>query len=239
MDWPNVMVGIPAYNRPDTICMTIGLLINSLKYSGNVHIVVSEDGDFQATVEAVMKERRADSACFPAITITGKHIGTVTIVKGPQKGLGANLNHLLGIAETNGYDFIINMDDDHWLMKPLDLDPHVKHLLEDEQAGWIRFYGIGHHDYVGELRGRYWYVRWNSPSLYITSFRPHLKHIRFHKWFGKYPEGLKLGQTEESFCHQCKDIARKKGGPRVLVPLLGDLDWEHGIGVESWQGKGM
>lgn len=217
------MVGIPAYNRPNTIRITVEKLLTNLKYDGRIHILVSEDGDIGKTEEALAEYDQ---------------YGVVTVISGAGRGLGVNLNTILSIARGRKFEFIMNMDDDHWLEKPLDITPHVKHLMEDEEAGWIRFYGIGHHNYVGDLRGRYWYVRWNSPELYIPSFRPHLKHIRFHDHFGNYPEGLKLGATEEGFCHKCRDIAREKGGPKVLVPLMYDLDWSHGVGTESWQRKG-
>jgi len=232
MSYPDVMVGIPAYNRPDTVRITVEKLLRNLNYEGNIRIVVSEDGDYDATRLALARVGDGSYALKEVI------LKEVILVDGPKKGLGANLNCLLSIAERWSIDFILNMDDDHWLEESLDLTPHVLHLQEDIKAGWIRFYGIGHHNYVGVLKGRYWYVKWNSPDLYIPSFRPHLKHIRFHNHFGKYPEGRTLAMTEEGFCHQCKDKARKVGGPQVLVPLMYDLDWSHGVGVESWQSKG-
>ncbi len=236
-NWPDVMVGIPAYNRPDTVRTTVEKLIINLTYEGNVKIVVSEDGDISKTKEALAGVIGNNSVGFYGIDAC---VNELVVVEGPGRGLGANLNRLLRYAQAGQPDeFIMNMDDDHWLEKPLDITPHVKHLMRDENAGWIRFYGIGHHEYVADLIGRYWYVRWDSPTLYIPSFRPHLKHIRFHDHFGDYPEGRSLGATEEGFCHQCKDIAKTKGGPKVLVPLMYDLDWSHGVGTESWQGKGM
>ena len=78
---------------------------------------------------------------------------------------------------------------------------------------------------------------------------PHLKHRRFHDYFGLYPEGMKLGETEEAFCHQCKRKVAlwnkrkdKKeddaAPPYVAVPLNSDSEtaWMH-VG-DSWQAKG-
>lgn len=231
-NWPDVFVGIPGYNRPDTVRITIAKLLINLRYKGKVTIVVSEDGDYEKMAEAILKTE------LPQPELTSYHPHRHDLYPGPGKGLGANLNHLLNIAAYADHKIIMLMDDDHWLEKPLDISPHVKQLMECPEAGWIRLYGIGHHNLVGDLNGRYWHIRWNSPDLYITSFRPHIKHVRFHEHFGNYPEGRSLAQTEEGFCHQCKDIASKKGGPKVLVPLLGDLDWSHGVGTTSWQLKG-
>jgi len=141
-------------------------------------------------------------------------------------------------------DIMMQMDDDHHLHQDIDLKPHVKKLLEDEEASWIRLMGTAFHSFTATLRGKYWYIDWKSAgdySLYITSNRPHIKHRRFHDFFGKYPVNLSLGETEEAFCHQCRNTAAKLVGidvkiaiPHVLIPLI-EYAWDH-VG-QSWQGR--
>ena len=163
----------------------------------------------------------------------------------PRLGLGANLNMLLQTAQAQGIEYAIQMDDDHILVKPLDIARHVAYLEKDKLAGWIRLMQVGSHKFIATLEDYYWRVSWLSDELYITSNRPMLKAIsRFHSMYGYYAEGLKLGLTEESFCHQCKDIALARKYTDlptvdVLVPLdtLTESSWEH-IG-DSWQLKGF
>jgi hypothetical protein len=161
------------------------------------------------------------------------------------KGLGANLNMLLGKACAFKTDLVIQMDDDHILLKELDITPHVRKLLEDETAGAIRLMHVAGHKYRANLDGSYWRIDWESPEVYIASNRPHLKHVsRFHGIYGYYPEGLRLGLTEESFCHTCIDLHRQRTergmtSPDVLIPLdvQTESGWDH-IG-HSWQMEGF
>jgi len=160
----------------------------------------------------------------------------------PRKGLGANLNWLL---QNCGTDYVIQMDDDHILLKELDITPHVRKLMEDETAGVVRLMHVAGHRYRANLEGSYWRIDWESPEVYIASNRPHLKHVsRFHGVYGYYPEGLKLGLTEESFCHTCIDLHRQRAergmtSPDVLIPLdvQTESGWDH-IG-HSWQMEGF
>jgi hypothetical protein len=141
-------------------------------------------------------------------------------------------------------DYLIQMDDDHHLIEPLNLTPHVEKLMKDERAGWVRLMGIAGHNYRLRMDmqpfAHYLIVDWDSPELYVTSNRPHIKKREFVKRYGLYPEGMKLGQTEESYCHQTKAAALKDANPlRVLVPLDVHTEsaWAH-VG-DSWQGKGL
>jgi hypothetical protein len=192
---------------------TIELLKENLQYSGLIQYVVSEDGPD-----------------LPDISY--EH---VRVVKGPEKGLGGNLNSLL----RTDCDVVLQMDDDVWLTMHLNLDRHVQALLDDPLAGWIRFRYIADHGFDATLKGSYWWVNWNSVGLYIASNQVHLKRRRFHDVFGFYAESATLALTENGFCAQCKGIARGRNDvPQVLVPLdvMTESGWDH-VG-DSWQIKG-
>jgi glycosyltransferase involved in cell wall biosynthesis len=226
---PLVAVLIPTYERPEILEKTVNLLLANLKYEGKFKILIGDDGH------------------LPPVS-PPKFEGDY-FFHGEQYGLGKNLNSLLQEAAQQGIDYVIQMDDDHWLVKPLDITPHVNKLMEDELAGCIRLMGIGGHHYTATLSGSYWRINWNSAELYIASNRPHLKSIsRFHEVYGPYPEGLKLGLTEEAFCHHCIDTWRLKSAasqyaPDVLIPLdlQTESSWEHSEqhGGISWQQKGF
>ena len=235
--FPEVAVIIPTYNRAKMVVAAINALDVNLLYQGNISYWVGVDGDDNTPdVLRDVKNLRASSR--------------IHILNGPRKktgiakGLGANLNMLIQASASAGIDIIIQMDDDHILMKSLQICEHVSELVANPAAGWIRLMGIGYHPFTADLVGHYWYVRWNSEFLYIPSNRPHIKHIRFHTFFGMYAEGMKLGETEEAFCHQCIDKVNKMKNkpdtviPKVLVPLNCESEtaWDH-IG-HSWQLQG-
>lgn len=232
--WPSIGVLIPTYNRPNIVVKCIASLGNNLirNYPGEMYFYVSMDGDFDSTISAFMNSSLK--------RVVGRKIH---LIQGPNKGLGANLNHLLKVSEQR--EILMSLDDDHILKEPINLKQHVKELLTNPKAGWIRLYWCQGHEYTASLEENYWRIHWDSPFLYIPSFRPHLKHRKFHDYFGMYPENLKLGETEEAFCHQCKNKAKKaliKNSnpqiPHVMIPLNHvDHIFDH-MG-ESWQKKGL
>lgn len=219
MDWPNISVLIPTYNRVQIVTSTVAALKGLLIYSGSISFWLGVDNDNESAAQ--IKSLIMDATGVEVNALDGPRR------KSGKGGLGGNLNMLL---EATNDKLLMQMDDDHLLVRGFNLDPHVEKLLMDETCGWIRLMGIGFHNYCGCLEGRYWRVNWDSPELYITSNRPHIKHRRFHDYFGVYTEGLRLGETEEAFCWQCKNKATTtKAGPQVLVPLdvLTESSWDH------------
>lgn len=225
-EWPDISVLIPTYNRAEIVHAAIVQFDRNALYPGKFVFYVGIDGDDDT------KEKLEGSI----------YANEIVCLNGPRKttgigNLGANLNMLISSAKS---DILFQMDDDHILVRKLDLAPHVYRLMSDPKSGWVRLMWIGGHKYTATLDGAYWVVDWNSPEVYITSNRPHLKRKDFHLYYGMYPEGLKLGQTEEEFSHQCIDVAKADGGvgPHVLIPLgvRTEDSWDH-IG-HSWQLQG-
>lgn len=217
--WPGISILLPTYNRTQTVAMTISRLHQFLIYPGQITYWLGVDNDNESALQVASYIMEVTGLCVNAID-------------GPRRkihkpgSLGANINMLLSATHDN---LLMQMDDDHHIQRTIDLTSHVEKLLTDTSSGWIRLMGVGFHRYCACLDGRYWRVNWDSPELYIPSNRPHIKHRRFHDHFGLYPEGLKLGETEEAFCHKCKDIASKVSGPQVLVPLdvLTETSFDH------------
>lgn len=212
---------LPTFNRPEIVKEAVYRFDQNVRYDlGDIHFLVGNDGDdFSFSYR------------------------NLRVIPGPKKGLGANLNRLITTAKTS---LIFQMDDDHFLMQPLDLNDHAINLVTEPAFGWIRFY-LGecirpeeHYHFSAEAWGDYWRLL-PYDELYLPSNRPHLKAKEFHsEGYGWYKEGLKLGETETEFCHRFIDEKRKHGDglPDVFIPMYGlnKYMWAH-VG-ESLQDRG-
>jgi len=235
-----ITVIIPTYNRPEIVFHTVLNLRLGLGYGGPVRIYISADGE--GDFEAITKLFRDGK-----LPLSNE---TQIVMEGPKRGLGANLNFLMAQVKT---DIVLQMDDDHHLVKPLNINQFVADLRNpDKCVDWIRLM-VGEEKDVESLStyykfraityGRYWMLDPWGPELYLTSNRPHLKRVDFHDTVGYYPVGVKLGETETVFCHMYKDYMMRhpinQGRPSVAIPM--ELPpfgtWTH-VG-ESWQKHGL
>lgn len=221
--WPDVAVLIPTYNRSKIVKRTIELLRKNLRYSGKVTVTVGVDGT-DATPDA----------------LSGLD---VTMLTPPSGSLGANLNRLIHAAPS---DYLLALDDDHWLCNPLRLDEHVARLRDDPTSGWVHLLvdAVGDeandgYKFVARLEGKHWRLEYNSPDEWPCSFRAHLSHKRFHNAAGPFPEGIPSGQCEWVFNQHAKQLGIAGKLPSVLVPLCayGFAYWAHT--GDSWNRKGL
>lgn len=224
MDWPALAINVVTYNRKETLRGTLQRLSRHLWYEGPTHVIVADDGSDDGTQTMLRRD-------FP----------NVVLVQSRRTGLGANTNAGLRACLQRA-DLVLQLQDDMHLLGTLDIHPHVERLLKDPTCGFIRLWWVGGHRYQGALEENYWRIWWHSPELYIPSDRPHLKHRRWHDFYGFYPEGLKTGETEDAWCHQCKRKAAL--GLRqldVFVPLSVDLEksWEHMEYARRWRDQGL
>lgn len=231
-----VTVIIPTYNRPEILHGAVQHIQRNLIYDGPIEILIGDDGDDFSRVLYVAKYTAS--------------IVDVRAIEGPRKGLGANLNTLIQAADS---ELILQMDDDHYLVKPLDITQYVDDLLQfKNKVGWIRLFLGTEEDLNNDdpfynfnawMMERYWYPVPNRHELYIPSNRPHLKHRRFHDFYGMYSENVKLGETETHFCHVYADGHKIHGAhpdiPWVAIPVAAPSfdTWAH-VG-DSWQKQGL
>lgn len=219
----SVAVLIPTYRRRDILKNTVAKLQTHIPYDLNIYIGCGHPEDNSIDVSSM-----------------GSNVRLLKTER--VRPLGDNINALI---KHTTEPVIMQMDDDHWLNSDIvHFKGYVDSLLNDKnKIGWIRLYGIGAHDLVAKLHQRLWVISWekSQSELYITSMRPHLKLRDWHRRFGLYPTGRKLGETEEAFCHQCKNIAANMPNNMILyVATPTDFDtegsWSH-VG-ESWQLNG-
>lgn len=243
---PPVTIGVITYKRPDEIRVTINALCNQLTYDGPLRILVSDD----ASGGGYLRDLKEWWEHKGFTLLHGWHFEAISTPK--NGGWGRNANHLLDVAFAD-CPLLFMMEDDYVLKRPLDLSAGVALMQQEPVLGMLRYrstagmpvlyyqretdiaaYYPDYREYQGYTLGK---VTWlelmaNSPSLWLYSNGPHLKSREFHGVYGRYPEGMKLGTTEESFAHIVKDMMMTHPAtPKIAVlPEWVYMHWDH-IGV--------
>lgn len=235
-----ISIIILTYNRPEIIKRTIFALLKNISYEGEIEWIIADDSTPSPTyhhhcLRFFPKNANVRVECTPQ-----------------QSGWGVNANNAMSKASN---DIILFVEDDRVLTQRIDISPYVALMTEHQGIGLVRLDGISGHRivcHVAEtdisrllpdhrqgtgLLGRinYFLVDGTSQELWLYSNQPHLKHKRFHKFYGMYPEGYKLGITEEMFSHTVKDkmCSFPSEAPAIAVPLDATSYFDH-IG-ESFQ----
>lgn len=235
---PPVTIGIITYNRIEALSHTLNALSEHLHYDGELRIIISDDcspGDYAA-----------DCGKFMALTFRGSQQRFISTRQ--NGGWGRNANNLLVQCET---DYLFMLEDDYVLKRDLDLNNAVALMGMQPHVGMVRFRGTAgmhviyhqfeadiqawnpHYAEGGGVPGKLTYLQLDggSPDLWLYSNGPHLKRRMFHSFYGLYPEGLKLGETEETYAHQVKDRMMLPGAPGIAIqPEWITLWWDH-IGI--------
>ncbi len=222
-EWPLVTVLVCTYNRPDELLATLKALDHNLSYPPErLRWVIADDCSNYNIQKLLYENMWAD---------------IVRVIQTPKNmGWGANVNYAMRQLDSN---YIYFTEDDYVLSKTLDLCVGVAVMESVPALGMLRYFGPGgdvgikydqkeadisgwlphYRDTLG-LEGKKTYLEFSpdSDSLWILSNRPHLKKAHFHGYYGDYPQGLKLGATEESFAHTVKDGLRADvNAPKVAV----------------------
>lgn len=237
--WPNVDLIVITYNRFDIILKTISALEEKLIYPReHLRYLIADDctpGDY--------KQRLLETSVF-------KNLYNVEFVPADHNGgWGTNANRALAYSTA---PYIFQTEDDKILHKTLDLQLGVAIMEAKQEIGLLRYRGIaGDHmvlhlfeanidqhmkDYIEGtgLPAKVSYLLFDSgsPGLYIYSHGPHLKRKNFHEFYGKYPEGLRLGATEESYAHMVKDKMRHDPFvPVIAIQPDWIVNWFDDIGI--------
>lgn len=248
MSLPTIAIQICTYNRYSEIQKVVAALQRFINYpKDKVILYICDDsspGDY------IKKLKRLKIFKFWK---------TRFITTDKNSGWGANVNNGLRLIPE---EYIFFTEDDYVLERPLDLRVGVGLLYIKPHIGMLRYRGSagGHFVYHqfeakldvfgSELQGkdtlewyegsrtvpyRLTYLQFDggSPQLYIYSHGPHLKHKSFHEYYGFYPEGKRLGETEESFAHTVKTTMRTKPNKSLGIAILPEwvpMHFDH-IGV--------
>lgn len=240
--WPDVTILICTYNRPTEIVQTVEALRENLSYvGGKLNWLVCDDSSPEGYVTKLKRLKLF------------KDLGVQFVSTDKNSGWGVNVNTGLGAA-MNRSDYIFFLEDDKILHAPIDLQITVALMEARPDVGMLRYKGTaGDHivmhqleadvsPYIPDFRhgygvpGKLAYLQLDSgsPSLWLYSHGIHLKHRRFHEFYGMYPVGKKLGETEHVFCHQVKDLMLQPGAPGIAILPEFVADQTEDIG-KSWQ----
>lgn len=218
IDFPEVAILIITYNRPDEIRAIIAALQENVDYpQDKLKWVVTDDSSGGRYLSDLKRSKNHKDIEFISTPQRG----------GWGKNVNFGLNHI-GVNLPN-VNYVFQIEDDYLLKHPLDLKAGVALLETHRHIGMLRYRGTSGdklilHQFTADIRSIYpeflesegansgWLcyqlLDSASPTTYVYSNGPHLKRIRhdgFHEHYGFYPEGLKLGDTEISFCNQVKD----------------------------------
>lgn len=241
---PNIALQICTYDRYELIQRTILLLQQHIKYPPELITVYICDDSSPSGYLAKLKKLKLLKTPWTTVFISTEK----------NSGWGKNVNNgLYYIPE----EFIFFCEDDYLLTRDLDLIAGVTLLQARTNIGMLRYRGTAgeHHVYhqfeadlsnfvpsdymymeaAGSLPNKCTYLQFDSgsPTLWLYSHGPHLKRRSFHAAHGLYPEGLKLGETEEIFAHIVKDNMRNFPYTMPAIAILPDwvpMHWEH-VGV--------
>lgn len=239
---PDVTVLVCTYDRYDLLVETIARLRENLNYPPEkLRYIICDDhspGNYRTKLN---KEK----------TFDGLNLEVVTTAK--NGGWAANVNNGNAAVETD-YTFFI--EDDYHATATIELAAMAALMEKQPNIGMVRARGIAGtsivahlneadiSEYIPEWRDgvglpgklAYWQLGNGSPTPYLYSNGPHLKHRRFHEFYGDYPTGLLLGETEESYAHSVKDAmtANPIDAPAIAILPADVVMWFDHVG-ESYQ----
>ncbi len=241
MDFPVVTIMVITYKRLNEIQQTLDALRKHISYPADkLRWLIADDSSGADYIESIKALKR-----FKALNLEF----AVTPANG---GWGRNVNHALSQIET---EYVFQIEDDYLLRKPLDLRAGIALMETKPEIGMLRYRGIAgthmvthlmeadisaylpdHQDGVHMVPGKLQYCLLDSgsPTAYIYSNGAHLKRRSFHQFYGVYPEGQKLGATEETFCYTVKSAMKLPNAPAIAILPDWFYMWFEHIG-QSYQ----
>lgn len=234
MAFPNITILVVTYNRIDLLKNTIEALARNLDYPGNqLHWLIADDSSPDDYLKKVSEWPfwEGKSVVFNKTEV--------------NSGWGANVNQALRKVAT---DIVLQIEDDWELTKKLDLKEGVALLQARPEIGYIRYRGHGGNDMIYQQQEtdisqyypgyypaenmsnkvQYLLLRRESGAPYLYTNGLHLKTLNFHRYYGNYSEGLKLGRTEEAMACRVKERMNDEGAPKlVILPEWINMGMKH------------
>lgn len=176
--------------RASAAVNTLAAALDNIRYSGLLNVHIADDGSPEAHREALRE-------------IAGgyEQVGTVGVTNTERGGYGANYNRATQAVHT-GNEIVIPLEDDWRLTRPLDLDPLVATLLDDDLG--IRCIRLGYVGFTSQLAGELLHtpagpmVRFDpdSDERHVFAGHARIETREFEREVGEWPEGIAAGLTE-------------------------------------------
>lgn len=240
---PPVTVLVCTYDRYDMLIETLNILRDNISYpSDKLQWVICDDSSPGNYAKKLGKDK----------AIADLHVKVVSTET--NSGWGANVNNGLAAVTT---DYIFFTEDDYQPTAPISLDAMVALMEKQPNIGLVRARGIAGTQVLGLLNEadiseylpdwqdgvgvpgklNYWQLSSGSATPYLYSNGPHVKHTRFHEFYGLYPTDGLLGETEERYAHTVKDAMAgrwQEGAPAIAILPADVLMWFNHVG-KSYQ----
>jgi GT2 family glycosyltransferase len=188
-EYPNLSCVIVTYKRTELALRTIQGLGNYLAYpKDKVYIYVADDGSPREHVDAILKEVSENG-----FNVLGYH--NQKFVPGTTFS-GKGWNQGLGMAHQKS-PFVLWLEDDWELRRPLALSPYLRMLHDQENVGMVRLghLAIGSEVDIVSYSGIH-YLNYKRTTPYAYSGNPHIRHVRFSDACGLFKEDCTPGEIE-------------------------------------------
>lgn len=218
-DLPPLAIALVTYNRTREALETIKSTVSNLEYPPEkIGWYIGDDGSTAEHHNAILHEFEEIEG--RGSKLIGEHNDRFR--DDDTYNCGRGWNKALGLCHQYS-DYVLWLEDDWKLEKPLDLVPYVKLLQEREDVGIVTFrilsvgadaHTVGHN---GEV-----FLRYHRTTQYAYSGNPLLRHARYTRYYGWFAEDRSPGLIE---LHQ-DDMYRLdvKGGPEIWRP----------VGISQW-----
>lgn len=191
-----IAICLLTYNRFDYALKTLKDTLDNIRCEDGVHVHIADDGSPNSDNYRMILE--AIAASHPVVRKTSS-------TNSMRGGYGKNYNLAMQAIHCDN-DYILPLEDDWELTKPLDLDFLVRAMIEEPRMGCIRLGYLGH---TQPLRGEVlWAVgqSWllldpESPEPHVFAGHPRLELVEWERRVGPWPEGLTPGETEFKVAH--------------------------------------
>jgi len=217
---PRVAIVLVTYARTEYAVRTAISVKNYLMYDGVTAWYVGDDGSTKEHLEAVTNAI-GDS------NIVGIH--SEDFVPGKQWP-GKSWNRAWEAAH-DWSDYILWLEDDWELSRPLDITPYTILLMENEKIGMIRLGHLAINLNMTSMghNGIHYMQMWRNMQ-YGFSGNPSLRHRRFADAYGPYNESVGPGDAELDYDTKWRNIE----GPEIWWPVdLGGWGIFNHIGSEQ------
>lgn len=188
-EYPSIAAVLVTFNRTELALRTIRGLGQYLDYPlEKVYFYVADDGSPREHVDAILKEIVNCGFCVLGYHNEKFRPGT------HFPGIGWNMGLMAAHQKS---PFVLMMEDDWELRRPLAISPYLRMLHDREDVGMVRLghLAVGSKVEIVGYSGIH-YLHYLPDTQYMYSGNPHIRHVRFSQAVGPFAEDKTPGEIE-------------------------------------------